>query len=282
MKIGLAAFVTDYTIDIVSLARQAERLGFESVWLPEHPAIPVIMKTPWPGNEAGVLPDFYKHMIDPFVGLAAAAAVTSKIRLGTAICLVPERNALHTAKEVATLDQVSGGRFEFGIGAGWLHEESDLFQVDFPRRWTQTRDHIEAMKVCWSQDESEYHGKYADFPLLWSHPKPLQKPHPPILIAGELEKAAHRVADYADGWLPRGRAIDPAGVDAGRKRIAELYRENGRDPGTITISVFGGNPDKEHNRRFADAGTDRMIHLLPCEGPEESVQRMEKWAADLL
>ena len=282
MNVGLTIFVTSYTIDIVSLARHAERLGFESLFVPEHPIIPADMKTPWPGGKDGVLPDWYKRTIDPFVGLAAAAGATKKLKLGTGICLVPERDPLYTAKEVATLDHVSNGRFLFGIGAGWLKEESDVFKVDFPRRWTQTRDHILAMKALWKDELSEYHGKYVQFPKLWCHPKPVQKPHPPILIAGELEKSAERVADYGDGWFPRGRAIDAAGVEAGRKKIEKLFRERGRDPKTLTVSAFAAPPDKTNNRQFFDAGADRVIHLLPSEPEAKVLPLMEKWAAELL
>jgi probable F420-dependent oxidoreductase len=282
MNVGLTIFVTTYTIDIVSLARHAERLGFDSIWVPEHPIIPADMKTPWPGSKEGVLPDWYKRTIDPFVGLAAAAGATTKLRLGTGICLVPERDPLYTAKEVATLDQVSKGRFEFGIGAGWLKEESDVFGVDFPRRWTQTRDHVLAMKALWKDELSEYQGRYVKFPKLWCHPKPFQKPHPPVLIAGELEKSAQRVADFGDGWFPRGRAIDPKGLEAGRKKIEQLYRERGRDPKTLNISVFAAPPDKALNRQFTDAGATRVIHLLPSESEAKVLPMMEKWAAELL
>jgi probable F420-dependent oxidoreductase len=280
MKVGIAMFVTAYSIDIVTLAKRAEALGFESLWVPEHPLIPVDMKTPFPSG--GPLPEFYKHTLDPFVGLAAAAGATEKLVLGTGICLVPERNPLLTAKEVATVDLVSGGRFEFGIGAGWLREESELLGVDFPRRWSQTKEYILAMKALWADDHAGFAGRFITFPEVWCHPKPVQKPHPPILIAGELEKAAERVADYGDGWFPRGRAVDPPALEAGRKKIEGLFKERGRDPGTLTVSLFGAPPDKESNRRFADAGMDRAIHMLPTEGADSIVPRLEQMAADLL
>ena len=282
MKVGITQFVTDRTIDIVSLARHCERLGFESLWVPEHPVVPVDMTTPFPGSADGKLPDFYKRLMDPFVGLAAAAGATEKILLGTGICLVPERNPLYTAKEVATVDRVSNGRFLFGIGAGWIGEEAEVFGVDFPRRWTQTREFVQALKVLWSEEHPEFHGKYVDFPKVWCYPKPIQQPHPPILIAGELERMAARVADYGDGWIPRGRAIDPAGVEQGRARIAGLYRERGRDPAQLTVSIYGADPDRESNRRFADAGTDRVVHMLPSKGEAETVKQREHWAAELL
>ncbi len=280
MKVGLVMFVTAYSIDIVTLAKRAEALGFESLWVPEHPLIPVEMKTPFPSG--GPLPEFYKHCLDPFVGLAAAAGATEKLVLGTGICLVPERNPLMTAKEVATLDLVSGGRFEFGIGAGWLREESELLGVDFPHRWRQTREYIEAMKRLWTEDHAEFDGQYTKFPQVWCHPKPVRKPHPPILIAGELERAAGRVADYGDGWFPRGRNLDPAGCEAGRKKIEGLYKEKGRDPSSLTVSIFGAPQDKESNRSFADAGANRVIHMLPTEDEASILPKLEQLAADVL
>ncbi len=280
MKIGLTIFLTDETIDIVTLARKAEALGFESLFVPEHPIIPVEMSTPFSGG--GPLPEWYKRTVDPFCALAAAAAATERLRVGTAICLVPERNALITAKEVATVDFISKGRFEFGIGAGWLREESEVFGVDFPRRWTQTRDHVLAMKACWGPHPCEYHGRYVDFPKLWCHPKPIQQPHPPILIAGEGERLPERIAEYGDGWLPRGRNITPQSLEAGRARIEQAMREHGREPGGFTINVFGAPPERESNRQFFAAGAHRIIHMLPSEDEPKTVARLEQWAAELL
>ncbi len=280
MKVGIGIFATGYSINIVTLAKKAEELGFESLWVPEHPIIPVDMTTPFSGG--GPLPEQYKHLLDPFAGLAAAAGATSKLVVGTGICLVPERNAIITAKEVATLDFVSGGRFEFGIGAGWLREESEIFQVDFPRRWTQTREHIMAMKALWAEGEAEFHGKYVDFPKMWCSPKPVQKPHPPILIAGELERAASRVAEYGDGWFPRARHATPASLEAGRKKIEALYQEAGRDTAQLTVSLFAAPAEKDSNRQFAEAGADRVIHMLPSEGEEKILPMLEQMAAELL
>jgi len=282
MHVGITVFLTDYTIPIIPLAQHMERLGFESLWLPEHPVIPGEMKTPFPGASDGKLPDWYKRTLDPFVALAAAAGATKRLKLGTGICLVPERNPLYTAKEVASVDQVSNGRFMFGIGAGWLKEESDLFHVDFPRRWTQTRDHMLAMKALWAGELSGYQGKYVQFPPLYCHPKPVQKPHPPILIAGELDKAAERVADYGDGWFPRGRAVDPKRVEEGRKRIEALYKARGRDTRQLTVSVFGAEASKASNRAFAAAGTDRVIHMIKSEDETRTLATLEKLASELL
>ena len=280
MKIGIGMFVTGYSSDIVTRAKRAEALGFESLWVPERPIIPVEMTTPFSGG--GPLPEQYKHVLDPFVGLAAAAGATKKLRLGTGICLVPERNPIMTAKEVATLDQVSGGRFEFGIGAGWLREETEILGGDFPRRCSQTREHIMAMKALWGHEEAEFQGKYVQFPKLWCNPKPVQKPHPPILIAGELEKSASRVAEYGDGWFPRGRNSTPQSLEAGRKKIEALYQEKGRDSASLTVSLFGAPAEKESNRAYADAGVDRAIHMLPSEGEQTILPMLEQMAAELL
>jgi probable F420-dependent oxidoreductase len=282
MKYGLTMFMTDYTIGVLELARLAENLGFESLFVPEHPIIPVEMTTPFAGNPEGILPDFYKHTVDPFVAMSAAAAVTTKLRVGTAICLVPERDALITASQVASVDFISGGRFEFGIGAGWLREESEIFGVDFPRRWSQTRDHILAMKACWGQHPSEHHGKYVEFPQLWAEPKPVQKPHPPILMAGEGEKVASRIAEYGDGWLPRARALDPAGVEAGRAKIEQALRDAGRDPAALTVSLFGAAVEGTDTTGYGNAGCDRIIFMLPSEDEAKTTARLEKLAGEVM
>lgn len=282
MHVGITIFLTDYTIGIIPLAKHMERLGFESLWLPEHPVIPGEMKTPFPGGNDGKLPDWYKRTPDPFVALGAAAGATTKLKLGTGICLVPERNPLYTAKEVASLDHLSGGRFLFGIGAGWLKEESDVFGVDFPRRWTQTRDHILAMKSLWQGELSSYQGKYVKFEPVYCHPKPVQKPHPPILIAGELDKSAERVADYGDGWFPRQRAVEPKTLEAGRKKIESLFQARGRSTKNLTVSVFGANATRASNRAFADAGADRVIHMIRSEDEAKTIATLEKLAGEVL
>jgi probable F420-dependent oxidoreductase len=276
LNIGLMMFATEESLDLPAMARQAEALGFESLWLPEHPMIPVGFKTRYPGQ--GEMPEYYKHMPDPFVALAAAAGATTRLKLGTAISLVPERDPIHAAKQVATLDLVSGGRFLFGIGAGWLREESEAMGVDFPRRWSQTREHVLAMKALWTQPEASYHGRYVNFPPLWSYPKPVQKPHPPILIGGELDQAAARVAEYGDGWLPRHIATNPAGIEAGRRKIEALFRERGRDPSRLDVTLFGCRRDRAEIQRFRDAGVTRILFVLYPEAPQATLERMERLA----
>ena len=280
MQVGIAMFVTDYSIDVVSLAQKAESCGFESLWLPEHPVIPVQTTTPFPGAADGVIPPYYAHAMDPFVALAAAAAVTSKLKLGTGICLVPERNPLHTAKEIATLDQISGGRFIFGIGAGWLKEETEIFGANFPRRWSVTREAVLAMKALWTQDEAEFHGDFIDFPPVKSYPKPVQKPHPPILLGGAAKNVLQRVVAYGDGWMPT--RMSPERIQENRNRLNELATAAGRDPATLPIRVFGAPNDAEAKKRYEDAGAQSMVILLPPTKPDEAVHILEDTAQQLI
>ncbi len=280
MQVGIAMFVTDYSIDVVSLAQKAEACGFDSVWLPEHPIIPVHTTTPFPGATDGVIPPYYAHAMDPFVALAAAAAVTSKIKLGTGICLVPERNPLHTAKEIATLDQISGGRFIFGIGAGWLKEETEIFGANFPRRWGVTREAVLAMKALWTQDEAEFHGDFIDFPPVKSYPKPVQKPHPPILLGGAAKNVLQRVVAYGDGWMPT--RMSPERIQENRNRLNELATAAGRDPATLPIRVFGAPNDADAKKRYEDAGAQAMVILLPPTKPDEAVRILEDTAQRLI
>jgi probable F420-dependent oxidoreductase len=280
MQVGIAMFVTDYSIDVVSLAQKAEACGFDSVWLPEHPVIPVRTTTPFPGAADGVMPPYYAHAMDPFVALAAAAAATSAIKLGTGICLVPERHPLHTAKEIATLDQISGGRFLFGIGAGWLKEETEIFGANFPRRWSVTREAVLAMKELWTKDEAEFHGDFIDFPPVMSYPKPVQKPHPPILLGGAAKNVLQRVVAYGDGWMPT--RMSPERIQEHRNRLNELATAAGRDPATLSIRVFGAPNDAEAKKRYEDAGAQSMVILLPPTKPDEAVRILEDTAQRLI
>lgn len=198
MKIGLMVVPTDTSLDPAILAKRAEDVGFESFFVPEHVFIPVHTASPAYRRDASEgIPDFYAHIVDPFMALARASAVTNTIKLGTGICLVPEHNPLLLAKEVATLDRLSGGRFIFGVGAGWLKEETELLGGDFLHRWTQTKDAVLAMKELWSKEEPEYHGRYYDFPPVRSNPKPIQKPHPPIFLGGSAKNVFKRVVEWA-------------------------------------------------------------------------------------
>jgi probable F420-dependent oxidoreductase len=280
MKIGVFYMPTSYSVDPASMARHLESRGFDSLWLPDHPIIPVEQNTPYPGE--GEMPDYYGHLMDPFIALAAAATATTRLELGTGVALIPERNALVTAKEVATLDRVSGGRFQFGIGAGWLKEEGEIMGAVWKRRWSQTRELMLAMKACWTQEQAEFHGEYVDFPKLYSDPKPVQQPHPPILIAGELAKVGDRIVEYGDGWIPRYIKTSPADIAKTRKEMEQRFREAGRDFSRFEIVVFGCKPDREEHKRLEDAGADRVVQMLRVASPEKTLERVDIWADTLV
>jgi probable F420-dependent oxidoreductase len=211
----------------------------------------------FPGSEDGVIPESYSHFVDPFVALARASGTTSRIKLGTGIVLVPERNPLVLAKEVSTLDHFSGGRFLFGIGAGWLREETEIMGGDFDHRWTQTRESILAMKELWTKAEAEFHGKYYNFPLVRSYPKPVQKPHPPVLLGGGAKNVLQRIAAWGDGWLPN--RITPDQLRESRATLDRLAKDAGRDPSAISITVHGQPADRDLIRRLLDAGANRVL-----------------------
>jgi probable F420-dependent oxidoreductase len=257
MNVGISVPLPAYLVDVGAMARTAESLGFESFWCAEHPFIPVHTRSRFPGTADGAIPESYNHFVDPFVALARASGTTTRIKLGTGIVLVPERHPLLLAKEVSTLDVFSGGRFLFGIGAGWLREETELMGGDFDHRWTQTRESILAMKELWTKPEGEYHGKYYHFPPVRSNPKPAQKPHPPVLLGGDAPRVLERIVAWGDGWLPN--RVTPDQLRERRAALDRLAREAGRDPAAITISVHGQPADRDLIRRYHDAGATRVI-----------------------
>ena len=285
MKIGVFEFCIDRSVDPAVIAKRAEELGFASYWVPEHPIVPVKTTSPYPASDDGLIPDEYGRITDPFVSLARASAVTAKIELGTGICLVPERNPLELAKEVATLDHFSGGRFIFGIGAGWLREETEIMGGDFDHRWGQTKDAVLAMKELWTRDEAEYHGKYYDFPAVRSFPKPAQKPHPPVYMGGSSKYVFKRVVEWGDGWMPVLSPVED--IKAGRRRLNEMAEAAGRDPKEISVLAFGF-PEKFRTRAAMDelaaAGVDQAtVWLLQSENGEAAVlSELESLARELL
>ena len=256
MSIGTSTPLPAYTIDPAFMAKKAEELGFDSIWYAEHPAVPVHSDSPFPAT-GGEIPWTYSHFTDPYIALARASGATTTIKLGTGITLVPERNPLLLAKEIATLDRFSGGRFMFGVGTGWLREETEIMGGDFDHRWTQTREAIEVMKELWTKNEAEYHGRYYDFPAVRSFPKPAQQPHPPVILGGLARNVLRRIIAHADGWLPN--RITPAEVEEGRAKLDAMAAEAGRDPKSITISVFGQPADRDLVQSFLNAGADRVI-----------------------
>ena len=273
MKIGVFEFCIDKSVDPAMIAKRAEELGFDSFWVPEHAVIPIKTSSPYPASDDGKIPDEYGRITDPFVSLARASAVTKTIELGTGICLIPERNPLELAKEVATLDHFSGGRFIFGIGAGWLREETEIMGGDFDHRWGQTKDAVLAMKELWTQEEAEYHGKYYDFPAVRSFPKPARKPHPPIYMGGSSKYVFKRVVEWGDGWMPVLASVEY--IKEGRQRLNELAEQAGRDPKEIAVLAFGF-PGKfrtgDEIKELESAGVDHAtIWLQQSEGGEDAV-----------
>jgi probable F420-dependent oxidoreductase len=283
MSVGIFVFQTGESLDSAILAKHAEELGFESFWVPEHAIIPVQTTSPYAGSPDGVIPDAYGRIVDPFVALARASAVTQTIKLGTGICLVPEHNPLHLAKVIASLDHSSGGRFIFGIGAGWLKEETEIMGGDFPHRWTQTREAILAMKELWTQDEAEYHGTYYDFPPIRSFPKPVQKPHPPIYLGGKARNAFNRIVSWGDGWMPNRTSAEE--IRQGRNRLNELAEQAGRDPNSIAILAFGhaGHfKSRDQVQELQEAGANRVTLWLEQTEGDGALAEMEAIARQVV
>ena len=262
MNFGVYMFPTEYSINVVELGRAVEERGFESLWVPEHTNIPTSRRSPWPGGAE--LPEEYKHTLDPFVALGAVAAATSRLLLGTGICLVVERDPIVTAKEVATLDLISGGRFLFGVGAGWNREEMENHGTDPRTRMRLMRERILAMKAMWTEKEAEFHGEFVDFDPLWSWPKPTQQPHPPVIVGGNGPGVIDRVVEYGDGWIPnpsRGR------VREGMAELARRAEEAGRGP--IPVSLFGARPDPGTIDDYRAMGVERCLLVVPPRPADE-------------
>jgi probable F420-dependent oxidoreductase len=274
MRFGVSMFNTDYSIRIDELARATEERGFESLWVPEHTHIPKSRKSPWPGGPN--LPKEYWHTHDPFVALATAAAVTTRLKVGTGICLVIERDPITLAKEIASLDFLSNGRFLLGIGGGWNAEEMENHGTDFKKRWRIMRERILAMKEIWTKDEAEFHGEFVNFDPIWSYPKPVQKPHPPILLGNNTPNGRQRVVEYCDGWFPlAGRAGD---LDAAVADLRQRAERAGRDPKSITVSVYGASPEESAVRSYERAGAVRTIFYLPSADRETVLPLLDRFA----
>jgi probable F420-dependent oxidoreductase len=269
VKFGVAIFPTDYAISMAELAPAAEQLGFESLWVAEHSHIPASRQSPWPAG--GELPKQYWHTMDPFVALTVAATASKTIRVATGICLLIQRDPIHTAKAVASVDLVSNGRFIFGVGAGWNREEMEDHGTDFSTRWKLLREKVEAIKAIWTQEESEYHGEMVNFGPMWCWPKPVQKPHPPILLGGSGPKILERVVRYADGWMPnRGKAIERI------PELQEMARAAGRAP--IPVSYYP-KQDASEIERLAEAGVERCIYYVPPDGRDQALAKLEELAS---
>ena len=275
MKFGVAMFMTDYSISPAELARAVEERGLESLWAPEHSHIPLPRTSPWPGG--GDLPKMYYDVMDPFVVLSVAAAVTTTLKVGTGVCLVVQRDPIQVAKEVASLDQVSGGRFLFGVGGGWNAEEMGNHGTEFKSRFKLMRERIEAMKAIWTEKQPEYQGEMVKLQKMMTWPKPVQKPHPPIIVGGGFPHAARRAIRYGDGWIPLGGRMDLISV------IPEFYRmaeEAGRKREELPISNFGVKVGDDSIARSADAGVERVVISLPSEPRDTILPMLDKIAAE--
>jgi len=280
MQYGILMFPSRQPVDVATVARQAEALGFDSLWVGEHPIMPVHSTSPFPGSPDGRIPDSYSWFLDPFVALARASAVTTKLRLGTGITLIPERNPLLLAKEIATLDYFSGGRFVFGIGAGWNKEETEIMGGNFTHRWTQTREAIEAMKALWANEAAEYHGTYYDFPLVRSFPRPVQQPHPPIFLGGAARQVFKRTVAYGNGWMPTRST--PELIKQGRAVLNELALEAGRDPKSIEVMAYIAPTDRAKLQALAEAGADSAVLLLTNAPEAAALAELEQIAKAFL
>jgi probable F420-dependent oxidoreductase len=273
IHIGVIIFVTDRSIQPVELARAVEERGLDSLFVPEHTHIPLGSVSPFlPG---GKLPEPYLRTYDPFVVLGACAAVTSRIRLGTGICLVTQRHPITLAKEVATIDRMSNGRFVFGIGAGWNQPEVENHGTRFETRWRVLRERVLAMKTIWREDEPEFHGEFVDFDRLWSYPKPVQPGGPPIWLGANSRYAAARVAEYADGWLPIGGRAGGGSIE----QLREACAARGRNFEDITLALFFPPREEAVVRAEIDRGFTEFVYQLPSAGRDEVLPVLDEIAA---
>ncbi len=273
MKFGVAMFMTDYSISPTELARAVEERGLESLWAPEHSHIPLPRVSPWPGG--GDLPKQYYDVMDPFVVLSAAAAVTDRIKLGTGVCLVIQRDPVQVAKEVASLDQISGGRFLFGVGGGWNAEEMANHGTAFKSRFKLMRERIEAMKAIWTEKEPEYSGEMVNLSKMMTWPKPVQKPYPPVIVGGGFPHAARRAIRYGDGWIPLGGRMDlPALVD----EFYKMAEEAGRKREALPLTSFGVSLEGDSIAKSAGVGIDRVVISLPSEAADKTLPVLDQIA----
>jgi probable F420-dependent oxidoreductase len=277
MKIGAAIFFTDYSITPTELAVALEERDFNSLWVAEHSHIPVSRRFTHPQGEAALTKEYYDVM-DPFVTLGAAAAVTTRLKLGTAVCLVIQRDTIQTAKLVASLDQVSKGRVLFGIGCGWNAEEMEDHGTAYETRTLKMREQIEAMKEIWTKDVAEYHGQIVDFPPMNSWPKPVQKPHPPVIVGGAFRLAARRALRYGDGILPAAPSAGSGSPEEFMPRWRQMAEEAGRDPRSLSVTLGGAPEDLDLLKRNRDLGIARMNVRLPPAKTDEILPLLDRWA----
>jgi probable F420-dependent oxidoreductase len=275
MDFGASIFFTEYSIPPAELAVALEERGFDSLWVAEHSHIPVARRFNVPTG--GELERQYYDVMDPFVTLSAAAAATTRLKLATGVCLVIQRDTIQTAKLVASLDQVSGGRFIFGIGGGWNAEEMENHGTAYETRFKKLREQIEAMKVIWTKDKAEYHGEVVDFPPMMTWPKPVQKPHPPIIVGGAFRYAARRAIRYGDGIIPQGSNTGSGEPEEFLPHFRQMAEEAGRDPKSLSVTLGGAPEDPDRLKRYRDLGVTRMNVRLPPAKADEILPVLDRW-----
>ena len=276
MHFGASMFFTEYSMTSAALAKALEERGFESVWAPEHSHIPSSRRSPWPGG--GDLPKQYYDVMDPFVTLTAAAMATTRLKVGTGVCLVNQRDPIQTAKLVASIDQVSAGRFLFGIGVGWNAEEMEDHGTTFSTRAKLVRERVEAMKAIWTLPEADYHGEFVNFDPMIARPKPVQQPHPPVIVGGAFPHGARRAVRYGEGWIPiAGRSAYGDAFETVPKFRAML-KEAGRDPASCPVSMFGAAEDGDMLKRYRDLGVARVAPSLPAAKEDVVLPILDRWA----
>ena len=277
LNFGVSMFFTDYSIGPGDLGRALEQRGFESVWAPEHSHIPLSRKTPFPGG--GDLPKKYYDAMDPFITLTAAAMATKSLRVGTGVCLVQQRDPIQTAKLVASIDNVSNGRFLFGIGNGWNQDEMENHGTEFKSRHKRARENVETMKEIWTKSKAEYHGEFVNFDPMMAWPKPVQKPHPPVIVGGAFPYSARRAIRYGDGWIPQA-------ARGGYKEIADMFpdfrkmcADAGRDPASIAITVWFPRREPDLMKRYQDLGVERVVFNVESEPEAKVLPQLDAIAA---
>ena len=276
MQFGAAMFFTDYSMPPGELGAALEARGFESLWAPEHSHIPLSRTSPFPNG--GDLPKQYYDVMDPFVTLTAAAAMTKTLKVGTGVCLVQQRDPIQTAKLVASIDQVSAGRFLFGVGSGWNAEEMLDHGTPFKSRHKIARERVEAMKVIWTQSKAEYHGEFVNFDPMMTWPKPVQKPHPPVIVGGAFPYGARRAIRYGDGWVPHASRPEYGDVSDFLPEFHKMVREAGRDPASLPLTMFRVVEELDKLRHYRDIGIARVVITLPSAGADQVIPLLDQWA----
>jgi probable F420-dependent oxidoreductase len=276
MHSGAGIFFTDYSMTPAALGKAMEERGFESIWAAEHSHIPLSRRSPWGGGPE--LPKQYYDVMDPFVTLTAVAAATTALKVGTGVCLVNQRDPIQTAKLVASIDQVSAGRFLFGIGVGWNAEEMEDHGTVFTTRAKLVRERVAAMKAIWTEPKPEYSGEFVKFGPMMAWPKPVQKPHPPVIVGGAFPHGARRAVRYGDGWIPLAGRAAYGDLSETMPKFRAMLREAGRDPDSCPVSVFGAAADGDLLKRYRDLGIARVATSLPAAKEDVVLPILDRWA----